>query len=270
MYKKCVLSLLVLSLLALHGLGTHRIREIRTSIRYQNQINAPLVPITVLKIIAGEFKGMLADYMLLEIAAFIDAGDERSDEDWKRISFHFSQCMALDPYFEQTYRTVQAFLPWRGKADEANALLETAWQHRPWDWNLPFFIGFNYFNFQKDYTRAAEYIIEASKIEGAPPVLATLGARMAQKSGQTLAALAFLKTMEHNPDYDQGAKQLIALRIRVIEGALHLEKAIEVYRQRYGHDIQTLQDLVTSGILTSLPKNPEQGDYTYSDGKVRF
>jgi hypothetical protein len=269
-HKKFVIGIVVLSLLALHGIGTHKVQEIRTSIRYQNQISAPLLPVTVLKIIAGEFKGAVADYLLLEIGAFIDAGDERSDADWDRVTFHFGQCMALDPYFEQTYRMVQAFLPWREKTEAANALLEKAARNRPWDWYPRFYIGFNYFNFLKDYAKASENIIAASKYENAPSILATLGARLAQKSGQTLAALAFLKSMEHNPDYDEAAKQLIAVRIKVIEGALRLEKAVAAYRQRFGHDIHSLQDLVTSGILKELPQHAESRAYTYSDGKVGF
>lgn len=269
-HRKAIIGVLTLSLLALHGLGTHKVQEIRTSIRYQNQLSAPLLPDTVMKIIAGEFKGAVADYLLLELSAFIDAGEERSDEDWKRVCFHFSQCMALDPYFEQTYRMAQAFLPWKGKVEEANALLERAQKHRPWDWYPTFYIGFNYFNFLKDYNKASEYIIAASKMDGAPAVLATLGARLAQKSGQTRAALAFLKGMEQDPDYDETAKQLIALRIRVLEGALRLEKAIAVYRQRYGHDIHTLQDLVTSGILEALPNHEEEGAYYYLNGRVVF
>ena len=63
-HKKFVIGIVVLSLLALHGIGTHKVQEIRTSIRYQNQISAPLLPVTVLKIIAGEFKGAVADYLL--------------------------------------------------------------------------------------------------------------------------------------------------------------------------------------------------------------
>jgi tetratricopeptide (TPR) repeat protein len=269
-HKQSIIGVLVLSLLALHHLSTHKVNEIRTSIRYQNQLSAPLVPDTVLKIIAGEFKGAVTDYLLLEIGAFIDAGEDKNDADWERVTFHFGQCMALDPHFEQTYRMVQAFLPWKGKAEEANAFLKKAARNRPWDWYPTFFIGFNYFHFLKDYAKASENIIAASKYEDAPPVLATLGARLAQKSGQTLAALVFLKSMEHNPDYDENAKKLIALRIKVLEGALRLEKAIAAYRQRFGHDIESLQDLVASGILKELPQHAELGVYTYSDGKVRF
>jgi tetratricopeptide (TPR) repeat protein len=270
MHKRFIMGVVVLCLLALHGLGTHKVQAIRTSVKYQNHISAPLVPNSVLKIIAGEFKGAMADYLMMEIGAFINAGENKSDADWDRVSFHFSQCMALDPYFQQTYRMAQAFLPWKGKVAEANALLEIAREHRPWDWYPGFYIGFNYFNTLKDYAKASEYIIAASKIKGAPPILATLGARLAQKSGQTLAALAFLKAMQRNPDYDEEAQRMIEVRITLLKDVLLLEKAITVYRQRFGHDIESLLDLVNSGILKTLPRHAEQREFAYSNGKVVY
>lgn len=268
--SKVVLILLVPVLLALHLMSTYRIQNFRNSVTFQNTINAPLLPSNALKIIAGEFKGLAADFLMLEISAFIDAGSEKSDADWDRISFHYAQAMALDPYFSQTYRMIQAFLPLKGRAEKTNELLEIARQHLTWDWYPAFYIGFNYFNELKDYEKASKYLLEASKIKGAPPVLATLGARLKQRSGQTVAAIAFLKTMMQNPDYDENAKKLLAARIKVLEGVLQLERAIETYKRKFGRPIQTLNDLVTSGILERLPTHHEFGQYEYKDGKVSF
>ena len=267
---KLILILLVPLLLALHLLSTRQVQNLRNSIEFQNSIDAPLVPNSMLKIIAGEFKGLAADFLVLEIGAFIDAGSDKSDADWERIAFHLSQAMALDPYFAQTYRMIQAFLPWKGKVKEANALLEVARQHLTWDWYPGFYIGFNYFNELKDYLNASAYITAASKIEGAPPVLATLGARLTQKSGQTVTAIGFLKTMLRNPDYDDNAKKLIEARIEVLEGVLVLERAIEAYERKFGRPIDVLEDLVTSGILIKLPVHGELGYYEYKDGKVKY
>lgn len=264
------LLLLVPLLLALHLLSTHRVQHFRNSLEYQNTINAPLLPDSVMKMVAGEFKGLAADFLLLEISAFIDAGTHKSDADWERISFHFSQVMALDPYFSQSYRMIQAFLPWKGKVEEANALLEIARQHLPWDWYPGFYIGFNYFNEFQDYAKASVYITEASKIDGAPAILATLGARLAHKSGQTVTAVGFLKTMLRNPDYDEDAKAVIEARISVLEGVLLLERAIEVYEKRFGRSIQELKDLVRAGIIKELPENKEFRQYQYKNGKVTY
>ena len=265
-----VLMVLVPLLMGLHVLCSYRVQHIRTSVGFQNTIDAPLLPNYAMKLIAGEFKGLVADYLLLEISAFIDAGTEKTAAEWDRIAFHFSQAMALDPYFIQTYRMIQAFLPWKGKVKEANELLEVAKRHLTWDWYPGFYIGFNYFHELKDYANASKYLIEASKIEGAPALIATLGARLAQRSGQTVAALAFLKTMKRNPDYDPNAKKMIDLRIRVLEGALVLEQAVEVYDQRFGRPIDTFDDLVSTGILQKLPDHAEAGYYRYEDGRVKF
>jgi tetratricopeptide (TPR) repeat protein len=229
-----------------------------------------MLPGAVMEMAAGEFKGVVADFLVMEIGAFIDSGRNKSDADWDRAAFHFSQVMALDPYFAQTYRLIQAYLPSSGHVQTANELLEIARQHLPWDWYPAFFLGFNYFNDLKDYAKASKYLIMASKIKGAPPILATLGSRLAQKSGQTLTAIGFLKTMHGNPDYDEEAKKLIAARIQTLEGVLILERAAEIYHQRFGHSITTLEDLIRSGILKQLPKHGEMGSYGYADGKITY
>jgi tetratricopeptide (TPR) repeat protein len=265
-----ILILLVPILLALHTLSNRQVHGFRNSIRYQNTLRAPLLPKEVLTIVAGEFKGLLADFLMLEISAFIDAGEEKSEEDWKRIIYHFSQIMALDPYFSQTYRMVQAFLPWKGHVEPANELLEVARQHLTWDWYPGFFIGFNYFNELKDYAKASKYLLEASKMEGAPPLLATLGSRLAQESGQTVTAIAFLKTMLKNPDNDDVARKMLSMRLEVLEGVLLLERAIKVYENQLGRPIERLEDLVTSGILSQLPEHGESGSYGYEEGRVVF
>lgn len=267
--KTVLLSLVPLLLLA-HVIAYHQVDGIRNSIAYKDTMDAPRLPNAAMKVVAGEFKGLMADFLIMEIGAFIDAGTERSEDDWKRVAFHLSQAVALDPYFIQTYRLVQAFLPPAGYVEEANELLEISRKHLPWDWYPGFFLGFNYFNELKDYAKASKYLLETARIEGAPAILGTLGARLAQKSGQTLTAIGFLKTMIGNPDYDEEARKLLAARVEVLEGVLILERAIEIYEQRFGRPIETLEDLVSSGILKKLPVHGEMGYYGYSDGKVTY
>lgn len=267
---KAILILMVPLLLALHGFSYYHVQNIRNSIRYKDAIDAPMLPNPVMKMAAGEFKGIVADFLVMEIGAFIDSGKDKSEADWDRIAFHFSQAIALDPHFAQTYRLIQAYLPSSGRVKKANELLEIARRHLPWDWYPGFFLGFNYFNELKDYAKASEYLTETSKIKGAPPILATLGARLAQKSGQTVAALGFLKTMYGNPDYDDEARKLIAARIQTLEGVLILERAAAMFEQRFGKPIATLEDLVRSGILKQIPVHGESGSFGYSDGKITY
>ena len=269
--KKNKLISLFIMLIVLHGVAVYNVNGIRKSIGYSDHLQAPLIPNTMLKMIAGEFKGITADFILLEISAFLNGtGEDVTQEQWGRVSYHFSQTMSLDPYFRQTYQMVQAFLPWNGRAREANELLKLSKEHLYWDWTPTYFIGFNYFYFLNDNATASKYLIEASRMPGAPAMLATLGARLSQGSGKTEAAIVFLKTMVHNPDYDENAKKLIELRISLLESVLYLENAIRVYEKKMAKKPDKLSDLIDSGIISEIPKHSEYREFGYRDGKITY
>ena len=64
----------------------------------------------------------------------------------------------LDPYNMDSYYFTQAILVWDlKKVKEANELLEYGARYRDWDFYLPFFLGFNYAYFLKDYEKKCYY-----------------------------------------------------------------------------------------------------------------
>ncbi len=219
---------------------------------------------------AGEFEGIVADYILLEAATFIGSNVKPTPEDWEAISLLFKQTMVLDPHFRQTYYLIQATLPWETpKIDLTIELLTTSKQHRPWDWVPGFFIGFDYFFFLKDNLTASKYLMEASRVPDAPVLLTTFAARLAQKAGQTQTAITFLKTMYENTA-DEGIKKTIEERIKAFTGVLILEKGVEEFNQRFGRPPNVLEELVTRRILEKLPQNPYNKLYTYENGLIGF
>lgn len=261
---------LVLLLLLAHGASTSRVHSYRGSIEFHDHLEAPLMPGPMLKILAGEFKGLTADFLVLEIGAYMDKERTLTSQEMDRVYFHFSQAMDLDPYFSQTYQMIQAFLPWNGKAEEANRLLAISREKLPWDWFPGFYLGFNHFYFLKNYDEAARILFETSTMDGAPAMLATLAARFSQKTGKTRASLAFLKTMKANPEYGENTKKLIQMRIDVLEAVAMLESAIAVYERTFGKPIQTLDDLVAAGIISEIPVHAESRQFTYENGRVGF
>lgn len=272
MKKTLLIPFLILTFfLSTYFLANTRVREYRAKHAAEGiRANAPQLPPEVLKALVGEFRGIVADYLLIEAAAFIGADTEATHEDWDAVSLLFRQSMALDPHFKQTYYLVQTVLPWEAKKyDLTIELLEKSKKHRPWDWIPGFFIGFDYHFFLKDDLTASKYLMEASKVQDAPVLLATLGSRLAQKGGRTGNALVFLKVMYEKTD-DEGTKKLLEERIKALEGVLLLEKGIEQFRASFGRPPDTLGDLVSKGILTELPKNPYEKPYTYENGQINF
>ena len=95
----------------------------------------------IIAAIAGEFKGLMADYLTLEAGARLGAKVIRTPDgkyrevkrriDWPTIHRLYTASQYLDPSFEQTYMVAQGWLPWEGgMVREMQAILRTAAQAR--------------------------------------------------------------------------------------------------------------------------------------------
>lgn len=167
------------------------------------------------KIVAGEFKGLMADYLLLEIGSFIGSGQIIYTDDWKKVCRSFEQVLALDPYFQQTYLYVQGNLPGDAKMPKkAIEFLDISRKHRPWDWRPGHYMGFNYYFYLNDYANASEIFLETAKIKDAPVLMALLGGRFALKSQRTEAALILLNSMLEDETLDDKSRKEIEQRIQ--------------------------------------------------------
>jgi tetratricopeptide (TPR) repeat protein len=241
------------------------------SVEYRLHVGA--LPPDMMKIFAGEFKGLLADYLLLEIGSLTGSDRDIAPEEWAKIAQTFGQSLELDPYFEQTYIYVQGILPWDAEMPEkAIELLKISKAHRPWDWRPGYYIGFNYYYFLKDYAKASDVFLETAKIEGAPVLLAVLGGRFALRTGRTQAAISLLESMLDDPQLHEADKKEITQRITALKGVLLLENAVAAYENRHGIYPPSLEALIKEGLLKSLPENPYGDTYFYTEktGEVFF
>lgn len=235
-------------------------------------VSASYLPPLMLKILAGEFKGVVADYALLEAASIVGKNEKITDEEWNAIAHLFKQTMALDPYFMQSYSLIQGTLPWQtDKYDLAVSLLNQSKDHRFWDWVPGYFIGFDYFYFIKDNATASKYLMEASQVEGAPAPLATFAARLAQRAGRSEMAVIFLKAF-YEKETDEEKKEMIKERIIAHTGVYTLEKGISHYKQKFGKYPADLDELIETGLVEKIPENPYGYPFGYDPetGVVTF
>lgn len=229
------------------------------------------LPVAVVKVLAGEFKGVVSKYLLLEIGSFVGGKQEVTPAQWRDIAKTFGYCMELDPCFQQTYILVQGHLSWEGLVEEANALLEVSREKRNWDFRPGYYKGFNNYYFLDDYESASQEFLRASRIEGSPVLLAVLGARFAAKSGRAQAAVVLLTEQLQRTEEENRRKELTN-RITALKGMMILEEAIARYRGKYFFSPFSLESLIRDGILSELPENPYGGTYFYNplDGTVAF
>lgn len=230
------------------------------------------LPVNFYYVAAGEFAGLIADFLYLDMAATLGGRESailREDE-WDRVEKTFATAVRLDPYFEPTFRAIQAYLPWSAKRPvQANALLEQVSEKRSWHWMPPFFIGFNHYFFLKDNAKASHAFIEAAGREYAPPMLATLGARLAAETGNAAIGINLLQRLMTTTE-DPHEKRMFQQRIEALQGLYILEGAIATYRRDYGTNPPFLLALIVSGYLNAMPRNPYHSTFFYKEGIVRF
>jgi tetratricopeptide (TPR) repeat protein len=249
------------------------IREIRSGLSTSYQLNvSPLSP-ALFKLVAGEFKGLLADYLVLEVGSVIGVEKKIPQEEYEKSAAALAQSLALDPYFQQTYLYAQAIVAMEGEMPrKAIPLLDVSREQRFWDWRPAYYMGFDYYYFLGDYAKASDMFFDAAKVKHAPSALAVLGGRFAKKGGRIEAAIGLLQSMLEDPGLDEKHKAQLSDRLVALQGVLLLENSIREYGNHYGSFPPSLETLIEKGLLREMPPNPYADRFYYEekDGQVFF
>ena len=235
-----------------------------------------VLPPPILKIMALEFDGLASDYAFLQGLVFFGSTSERKERprlkewEWRWFYNILNASTGLDPYFFDPYYVAQAHLTWEGNMPrETNTLLEKGSRYRDWEWMLPFYIGFNHFYFLQENEKAAFYLMDASKRQGAPSLLPQLAARLMYKANRTENAIIFLQEMIKRTD-DDALKKMYETRLNALKGILFLERATAVYQDRFGRRPERLDDMITKNVIREIPKDPYGGEfYIDKDGTIK-
>src|SRR5256885_9975340 len=170
----------------------------------------------------------------------------------------------LDPQYDYAYQVGGIVLTHlANRVDLSNKLLEKGLEPNPTIWQIPFYIGFNYYFYLRDPSNAADYIARASRLPGPPPFMALLATQLYAEAGNPETALNFLIAIRSQAP-EGWIKEQLETRIKevIIERDLRLlEKATARYREREGHGPPALRDLVRRGYIRGLPPEPFGGEY---------
>ncbi|OLB56494.1 MAG: hypothetical protein E6K58_04615 [Nitrospirae bacterium] len=170
----------------------------------------------------------------------------------------------VDPTFVAAYLVTGSVLGvWAGLPRESIALLTKGMRHHPDVWQLPFYVGYDYFYELGDPVMAARYFRMAAVLPGAPDYLPRLAARMTVEVGDPQAALEFLQRLYQQTE-DEKVRQGLSRRMKEViaeRDIRFLEEGVRRYKARYGQRPVRLEDLVTRGIIPQIPGEPFGGSY---------
>lgn len=265
------LLLILIIVVTSFSLTNMSLQESRKNLGARYSVKISPVSSQVIKMLAGEFNGLFADYILLNIASFNGSSHHViSKNEWDKIYLGFMQIMELDPYFEQSYLLAQSILAWEAKKPhQAIDILEKSRNKRLWDFRPGFYQGFDYYYFLGDYKNAASVFTEVAKMKDPPLLVVLLASRFAVKEHQTSTSLQMLFQINKNPDLDEKYKKEIEDRILALQGVLIIEKAINIYKKKYGELPDSLDKLITKKLLSGLPENPYHTSYRYNKEENR-
>ena len=224
----------------------------------------------LLNIVSGEFSGLLSDYLMMKAAVIIGGKtEEMSTDDWNVVYMLYDQSVLLDPWSYSAAYYIQGTLAWRKEFTAKSIdLLQTIASHRSWHWVPKWFVAFDYFQYLKDLDQAAKVMTEAAGMPNAPPIIGSLAARLSLRNGRgdTLAAIAMLKSMYNQTDREDYKKSL-DMRIRAYVGVYEIQQALDKYKSIYNHYPEDLNELLNSGLLAALPQNPYAKTFIYDPKK---
>lgn len=211
------------------------------------------------------YQGAVADFIWLQVVQVM--GERKVSEEAGRWIYQAVDVVTtLDPKFVQAYEVGGlALCTLVVMPEESNALLRKGMKHNPQVWQLPFYLGINYyFEFADDAT-AGEYVALAARLPGAPEYLSGLAVRLYVSAKAPQNAVELLASLyEHATDVE--VRQVLEQRLKraIVERDIQvLEEAIRRYRDRFSNQPGQLEDLVSRGILNALPSDPFGGQYLY-------
>lgn len=229
----------------------------------------------VLKLFSTDQKQLLAATLVGKVLIYFGTVVEKSAKkiqippDYPGMSRIIHTALKLDPYNMDGYYFAQAILVWDvGQVKVANDLLEYGMRYRDWDFYLPFFAGFNYAFFLKDFEQAAKYYRRAGELTG-EELYVNLAGRYMYQAGRTDLAIAYLSTMEKGAR-NAAVKKSFRMRLQSLQGVRLIERARDAYRRDHGELPVSVSQLVQRGYLVTVPVDPYGGKFFLTrNGQVR-
>ena len=218
------------------------------------------------------FRNFFADLSWLG-AVQVAGTREPTPNDYDRLALMIQTVVQFDPKFKVPYLLGGLILgDSRAHVQEALKILTLGRANHPGDWRFPFYTGYLHYFSLGDPVEGGKAIESAAKVDGSPPYLPLLAARMFSEGRKPETALRFLTEMMRQEN-DPARLEVLKRRIHevVAERDMQLlESAVEAYHKKTGKLPRELSDLVREGMIARLPEEPHGGRYLLSpDGQIR-
>lgn len=207
----------------------------------------------------GTIRVLVADTQNLSPEGFALLGKIQSDVAW------------LNPANEDNFYIAAAILPWNGQLDAAQYVLHRASDARPFDWQPPFYVAFNYYFFLKSPVEGARWLkraAEHTRFEDEKLNLQQIAALWAAKSPDLHMAIRLHRELIQSTKHREFAV-FLEKRIGRLENLLAIDVAQSKFSIENSRAATHIDDLIDGGFLPAVPIDPFGMQYEIaSDGRA--
>jgi hypothetical protein len=178
--------------------------------------------------------------------------------------------VTLDPRFEIAYRYGATFLsePWpvgAGRPEAGVRLLERGAKANPRSWFIQQNLGFFIYYHLGDPQRAAQALLAAARLPGAPAWLETMAADFLGRGGDRETARKMWRRMYEQAEEGQlrrNARQHLEY-LDAEDMIDRLNERIQQFQKSHGRYPASLAELVSAGLLPRVPADPAGVPFAY-------
>jgi len=232
-----------------------------------------LPPTPFLRAVSLGYEHALADVLWFRTISYFGR-HYRNDRLYPWLASMCDAVTDLDPSAEHVYRFGGLILPWEAAfVDDGIALLKKGTRNLPQSWELRYMLGFSYYFFRDDIEAASRTLRDASLLRGAPEFVSRLAALVYAAHEGPNRAIGFLAELERS-GMSEEMRGVIHQRMRELALARdidQLEAAVKGFERRFARFPADVHELVSMGLLTSVPPEPFGGQYVIDarTGQVR-
>lgn len=227
-------------------------------------------PLDYLISTSGTFRSSLAD--IFYIRGVLELTEEIKDRDfWADwVQKNFEAATTLDPKLIQGYFFAGVVIASNESLIKKGIqFLERGLKRNSQSWEIPYWIGFNYYQLG-EFLKAAEYYQRASQFEQAPVFLKSNPAVFYYRAKRPDLGIMYLEGLKGSIK-DVRQLKWLEIKLKWLKDIVGLEEKVSQYKMLYGRMPEDLEKLIAAGLLKEIPGDPFGSGY-YLDaasGKVK-
>ncbi|MBW2605535.1 MAG: hypothetical protein JRE28_14700 [Deltaproteobacteria bacterium] len=226
----------------------------------------------IVKFLCLDHRGFAADFFFIKVN--LHSGSLM----WKPLSFQFDSEWAygmmetitdLDPNYYVAYLfSGMGLIHNFNDVNLARPILEKGMKVFPQSWELPFWLGYDYYVYLEEYALAGEYLWQAAQKPDSPKRFLALLLSVFRKGGSYEKALWALSALLDGT-HDKGLRMVYEKKLVQLQNLSNLQKSANRYKEIKGHFPSELKILIQEKLIKKIPEDPMGMQYEWDLEKDR-